>query len=165
MKRILAATLFAATACAHAAPETETAAPETACAPPEVNSMASANDFEATLALLHTALDSRSLTTFAVIDHAKGAASIGETLRPTTVTIFGNPKGGTPLMQAQQTLALDLPLKILAYEDARGVTQLIWRDLTGIAACHGYAGDMTRIEKINGMVATIASEAAGGAAN
>ena len=55
---------------------------------------------------------------FAMIDHSGEAEKVGLTMRPTKLLIFGNPKGGTPLMQAAPTIAIDLPLKILVWEDA-----------------------------------------------
>lgn len=57
------------------------------------------------------------LTVFARINHAAGAAKIGKTLRPTQVIIFGNPQGGTPFIECAQTVGIDLPLKILVWED------------------------------------------------
>ncbi|MBL3591817.1 MAG: DUF302 domain-containing protein [gamma proteobacterium endosymbiont of Lamellibrachia anaximandri] len=57
---------------------------------------------------------------FARIDHAKGAAKIGKTLRPTQLLIFGSPKAGTPLMKSDQRVGLDLPLKVLVWKDAEG---------------------------------------------
>ena len=69
---------------------------------------------------LLAALAERNMTVFARIDHAAGAASAGLTLRPTEVVIFGNPKGGTALMQDRQTAGIDLPLKALVWQDADG---------------------------------------------
>jgi uncharacterized protein (DUF302 family) len=77
------------------------------------------------------------LIVFARIDHAQGAASVGMPLRPTQLLIFGNPKGGTPLMQDQQTAGIDLPLKMLAWEDAGGKVWLTWNDAEWIAQRHG----------------------------
>jgi uncharacterized protein (DUF302 family) len=76
------------------------------------------------------------LTVFDRIDHAAGAASAGLTLRPTTVLIFGSPAGGTPLMQSAQTLGLDLPLRILAWEDVHGQVWVTFHDLHALAARH-----------------------------
>src|SRR3972149_2702274 len=67
-----------------------------------------------------TVLRSRGMTVFARIDHAAEAEKAGLKLRPTQLLIFGNPKGGTPLMVAAPTVAIDLPFKALAWEDARG---------------------------------------------
>jgi uncharacterized protein (DUF302 family) len=63
-------------------------------------------------------LKSKNITVFARVDHAAGAASVGMPLRPTELLIFGNPKAGTPLMQSNQTIGIDLPLKVLGWEDA-----------------------------------------------
>jgi uncharacterized protein (DUF302 family) len=73
---------------------------------------------------LEAALGAKQLTLFARIDHAAGAAEVGMALRPTTVVIFGNARGGTPLMQAQQTIGLDLPLKMLVWEDGDGACRI-----------------------------------------
>jgi uncharacterized protein (DUF302 family) len=86
---------------------------------------------------LETALAQRGITVFARIDHAAGAAAAGLTLRPTTVLIFGNAKTGTPLMQAEQTLGLDLPLRMLAWQDATGNTWLSYRDPAWVVRDHG----------------------------
>jgi uncharacterized protein (DUF302 family) len=69
---------------------------------------------------LLTALAKRDMTVFARIDHAANAAAVGLSLRPTEVVLFGNPKGGTLLMQDQQPAGIDLPLKALDWQDAEG---------------------------------------------
>jgi uncharacterized protein (DUF302 family) len=79
----------------------------------------------------------RGMTVFARIDHAAGAAKIGKTLRPTQVIIFGNPKGGTPFIECAQTVGIDLPLKVLVWEDASGVVWLGYNDLAYLAQRHG----------------------------
>src|SRR5258708_22621803 len=81
-----------------------------------------------TMDRLEAALRAAEVTIFARIDHAAGAATIGETLRPTEVLVFGNPKGGTPLMQAAQTIGIDLPLKALIWRDAAGAPRLSYHD-------------------------------------
>ena len=80
---------------------------------------------------------SHGLTIFARVDHAGGAAQVSMPLRPTEVLFFGNPKGGTPLMQDHQTAGLDLPLKALAWEDAEGHTQIAYNDPQYIVRRHG----------------------------
>jgi uncharacterized protein (DUF302 family) len=82
---------------------------------------------------LETALRAKGVTIFARIDHAAGAASAEMSLRPTEVLIFGNPKAGTPLMQANQTIGLDLPLKILAWQDAEDKVWLTYSDPVWLA--------------------------------
>lgn len=79
----------------------------------------------------------RGLTVFARIDHAAGAAKVGKTIRPTEVIVFGNPQGGTPLMECAQTAGIDLPLKALVWEDAQGQVWLGYNDPAFIAARHG----------------------------
>ena len=79
----------------------------------------------------------RGLTIFARIDHAAGATRIGKTLRPTEVLIFGNPQGGTPLMECAQTMGIDLPLKALVWEDAQGQVWLGYNDPAWLASRHG----------------------------
>ena len=81
----------------------------------------------------------RGLTVFARIDHAAGATRIGKTLRPTEVLIFGNPQGGTPLMECAQTMGIDLPLKALVWEDAQGQVWLGYNDPAWLVNRHGAA--------------------------
>jgi uncharacterized protein (DUF302 family) len=81
-------------------------------------------------------VESKGLTVFCRIDHAAGAVAAGLQLRPTTVVIFGNAKGGTPLMQASQTIGIDLPLKVLAWEDAGGQAWLSYNDPVWLAERH-----------------------------
>src|SRR5260370_33574743 len=74
---------------------------------------------------------------FAHIDHAAGAAAVGLSLRPTELLIFGNARGGTPLMELVQTAGIDLPMKALVWQDASGVTWLSYNNPTWIAKRHG----------------------------
>jgi uncharacterized protein (DUF302 family) len=92
-----------------------------------------------TAARLEAALKQRNLTLFARIDHAAGAAKIGQTLRPTEVFIFGNPQGGTPLMTCQQSAGIDLPLKALIWQDGNGQTWFGYNNPTWLATRHGAA--------------------------
>ena len=73
-----------------------------------------------TMDRLEAEVKGKGLTVFAHIDHAAGAAAIGLSLDPTDLLIFGNAKGGTPLMQALQTVGIDLPLKVLVWQDPQG---------------------------------------------
>ncbi|NIO43765.1 MAG: DUF302 domain-containing protein [Burkholderiales bacterium] len=79
----------------------------------------------------------RGLTVFARIDHGAGATKVGKTLRPTELLIFGNPNAGTPFMQCSQTVAIDLPLKALVWEDGSGQVWVGYNDPAYIAARHG----------------------------
>lgn len=80
---------------------------------------------------------SKGLNVFARIDHAAGAAKVGKALRPTEVLIFGNPQGGTPLMECAQSFAIDLPLKALVWEDASSQVWLGYNDPMYLAERHG----------------------------
>ena len=90
-----------------------------------------------TMDRLETEVKSKGLTVFARIDHAAGAAAVGLQLRPTELLIFGNAKGGTPLMLAAQTMGIDLPLKVLVWQDASGKTWLSYNDPSWLAKRHG----------------------------
>ncbi|MGF6774967.1 DUF302 domain-containing protein [Paraburkholderia sp. GAS334] len=88
-------------------------------APAAVVTLQSRFDFDRTAELVTQALTSRGMTIFADIDQAAAAAKAGTTLRPTRLILFGNPKGGTPVMQANPHAALELPLKIVIWQDAQ----------------------------------------------
>jgi uncharacterized protein (DUF302 family) len=92
---------------------------------------------EETLDRLQSVVESHELTVFARIDHAAGAARIGASLRPTALLIFGNPRGGTPFMQCAQSVAIDLPLKALVWEDADSRVWIGYNDPAYLAARHG----------------------------
>ncbi|TGP26578.1 DUF302 domain-containing protein [Mesorhizobium sp. M1D.F.Ca.ET.184.01.1.1] len=102
------------------------------------------------------------LRVFARIDHAAGAHEIGVPLRPTEVLIFGHPKGGTPLMQDRQLAGIDLPIKALAWEDARGQVWLSYNDAYWLADRHGL-GDASRaaVAAIAAGMAKVVAAAAG----
>ena len=90
-----------------------------------------------TIDLLISIIESRGMTVFARIDHAGNALETGLFLRPTELIIFGNPKAGTLLMQDNQTSGIDLPVKILAWEDEQGKAWLTYNDINWIAERHG----------------------------
>ena len=91
---------------------------------------------KATLDKFESIAKERGLTVFARIDHAAGAAKVGKSLRPTELLIFGNPQGGTPLMECAQSAGIDLPLKALAWEDAQGQSWLGYNDPAYLAKRH-----------------------------
>jgi uncharacterized protein (DUF302 family) len=92
---------------------------------------------EETIKRIEAEIRSRGMTVFAHIDHTAGAAAVGLSLRPTDVLLFGNARGGTPLMQSIQTIGIDLPLKMLVWRDAAGDTWLSYNDPYWIAKRHG----------------------------
>ena len=92
---------------------------------------------EETMKRLEAEVKAKGLTVFARVDHAAGAAAVGMSLRPTDLLIFGNAKGGTPLMQQAQTVGIDLPLKALVWQDEQGATWLSYNDPAYLAGRHG----------------------------
>jgi uncharacterized protein (DUF302 family) len=94
-----------------------------------------------TMDRLEAEVKARGMTAFARIDHAAGAAAAGLALRPTEVLIFGNARAGTPLMQAVQTVGLDLPLRALVWQDASGDTWLSYNDPAWLSQRHGISGE------------------------
>ncbi len=113
-----------------------------------------------TMHRLEAEVRARGMTVFAHIDHAAGAAAAGLPLRPTDLLIFGNAKGGTPLMQALQTIGIDLPLKALVWQDAAGITWLSYNDPHWTAQRHGL-DDATKatVEAMSGALKAIAGKA------
>jgi uncharacterized protein (DUF302 family) len=110
---------------------------DTASAADGLVEVKSAHSVKETITRFETTAKERGLIIFARIDHAAGAQKIGKTLRPTELLIFGNPQGGTPMMECAQTTGIDLPLKALAWEDAAGQVWLGYNDPQYLAARHG----------------------------
>lgn len=93
-------------------------------------------------------LGRRKIEVFARIDHGAGAAAVDLMLRPTELLLFGHPRSGTPLMQAAQTIGIDLPLKMLAWEDAAGGRHLAWNDLIYLARRHRVSEHLPAVEML-----------------
>ena len=100
----------------------------------------------------------RGLSVFARIDHSAGAAKVGKTLRPTEVLIFGNPQGGTALMECAQSAGIDLPLKALVWEDSSAQVWLGYNDPAYLAARHG-APQCPAVENLTKALAGLAAAA------
>jgi len=120
----------------------------------------SQSDFATTNARLKTAIESRGLTLFTMVDHAAGAAKVDQTLAPNTLYIFGNPKAGTPLMLANPALGLDLPLKANVREE-NGQVFVTVSDIRAITAAAGVTEPAQVINNIAGALDAIAKEATG----
>ena len=105
-------------------------------------------------------LKERGMTLFNRIDHAEGARTVGMELRPTEVLIFGNPKGGTPLMVCEQSVGIDLPLKMLVWEDEGKTTWVAYTDPGYLKDRHGIAGCGEVLRKMKGFLEELASDAA-----
>lgn len=97
---------------------------------------------EATVKHLEDILAAKSVKLFAVIDHSGEAEKAGLQLRPTKVLIFGNPKAGTPLMAAAPTVAIDLPMKILIWEDDAGKVWISYNSPAYLKERHGVPEDL-----------------------
>jgi uncharacterized protein (DUF302 family) len=158
MNRLAAICSFSLLLAARATPAPVAA--EAAPAAAAVVATASARGFEETLAAVKAGAEKRGFTVFSVIDHAAGAAAAGETLRPMTLVIFGNPKGGAPLMRAAPTIGIDLPLKALAYEDAAAGVVIATPDIDWLFDEHGLVGLEAPKAKVRAALAAIAARAA-----
>lgn len=101
-----------------------------------------------TLDRLTRVLKQHGMTVFARVDHAAGARNVGLALRPTQVLIFGNPNLGTLLMQGRQTAGIDLPMKALAWKDAKGRVWLSYNDPQYIVERHHIRGRGDVVKKI-----------------
>jgi uncharacterized protein (DUF302 family) len=97
-----------------------------------------------TMDRLAAAVTTRGISIMARIDHAAAAAAIGMELRPTEVLIFGNPRAGTPLMQAVQTVGIDLPLNVPVWQEGDGMTWLAYNDPQWLAKRHGIDAGLDR---------------------
>jgi uncharacterized protein (DUF302 family) len=115
----------------------------------------SALPFADTVERLEATIKDRGLTQFAKIDHAAGAKQVGQELRPTMLIIFGSPAVGTPLIQAQQTMGLALPLKALVWQDAGGKVWIGYDAPADMAKERGIAADHPIIQKISGALGAI----------
>lgn len=101
-----------------------------------------------TLDRLEQALTGKGMTIFTRIDHAEGAAKTGRNLPPTVLLIFGNPDIGTRLMQSRQTVAIDLPLKLLVWEDTAGQVWIAYNDADYLVKRHAIIGIDPVMEKM-----------------
>lgn len=114
-----------------------------------LTSIKSPYDVMETMDRLESNVKEKGMRVFARIDHAEGAQQTGQDLRPTQLLIFGNPKAGTPLMQCQQQVAIDLPQKMLVWEDADGQVWLGYNDPRYLVRRHDISGCNEVIEKIS----------------
>jgi len=112
-----------------------------------------------TMDKLESAVRGRGFKVFTRIDHTAGAQSVDMELRPTQLLIFGNPQGGTPLMQNAQTMGIDLPLKALVYKDAGGQVQLAFNHPAFLVARHDLKNGDKIIDKMRGLLEKLAAAA------
>ena len=117
-------------------------------------------DFEATYSILKNTIGANpNLTIMFELDHSKNAKSKDLNLRPTRVIIFGNPNLGTPLMQSQASLAIDLPQKIVVYQLEDGTVQVGYNDPVYLKERHGLVGQDELLTKISNALNTITDNA------
>jgi uncharacterized protein (DUF302 family) len=104
----------------------------------------SKHSVDETLGKLQAILQVKGIAVFALIDHSGEAEKVGMKMRPTKLLIFGNPKGGTPLMVAVPSIAIDLPLKILVWQDDQGKVWVSYNSPEYLAERHGLPPNLTQ---------------------
>ena len=104
----------------------------------------SKHSVDETLGKLQAILQAKGIAVFALIDHSGEAEKVGMQMRPTKLLIFGNPKGGTPLMVAAPSIAIDLPLKILIWQDDQGKVWVSYNSPEYLAERHGLPPNLTQ---------------------
>jgi uncharacterized protein (DUF302 family) len=120
----------------------------------------SSNGPEETMNRFEAAVRAQGLTVFAQVDHAAGAAAVGLSLLPTELLLFGNARGGTPLMEAVQTIGIDLPLKVLVWQGAGGDTWLSYNDPAWLARRHGIGQESgAAVAAMTGLLQALATAA------
>lgn len=102
---------------------------------------------------LEEVVQEAGLRVFARFDHALGAASVDMALPPTQLLIFGNPQLGTPLMQSERTIGLDLPLRVLVWQDAEGQVQVTYTDPAALRELFGITDQDPLFERMTGALA------------
>jgi len=119
----------------------------------------SSNDVDTTVTKLVGILESKGMNVFGQVNHAEGAMKAGLKLRPTQLVIFGNPKVGTPLMQCSQSIAIDLPQKMLAWEAEDGTVYLSYNDPSYLKDRHSTEECDAVFEKVSGALSNFAKAA------
>jgi len=120
----------------------------------------SAHDVAATMDKLEAIVTEKGMKVMARVNHGANAEKAGMELRPTELLIFGNPKVGTPLMKCSQSIAIDLPQKMLVWQDADGKTFLAFNDPAYLKGRHATAGCDAVFEKVSGALNAFANAAA-----
>lgn len=129
------------------APDQESTATDGGTDAEGIVTVTSEDSVEETVSRIQGDIEGSDLTLMTTVDHASNAESAGEDLPPTTLLVFGNPTVGTPLMQAKRSVAIDLPQKMLVWDDD-GQTRVSYNDPQYLADRHGIEGQDDRIEQI-----------------
>jgi uncharacterized protein (DUF302 family) len=125
----------------------------------ELVTLPSGHGVSETVERMKALLEKKKIQVFAHIDHAEAAKKVGLSLRPTQVLIFGNPQAGTPLMQSRQTIGLDLPLRVLIWEDEAGKVWLTYRRPSFLAERHQVSGQDDAVKALDDGLAALARAA------
>ncbi len=129
-------------------------------ADPGIETVPSANKFSDTVSLFKTALSSKGIKLAFELDHQANGASVGESLGKTHLLLFGNPKLGTPLMRSARSMGIDLPMKVLIWEDAKGKTFLTYNDPQYLANRHGIKDNAATFKKMSKVLKSLTTAAA-----
>ncbi len=121
----------------------------------------SAYSVSETVDRMAAAVEAAGAKVFARVDHAAGAKAVGLDLRPTQMLMFGNPKLGTPALQAAQSAGLDLPLRVVVYEDDAGDVILAYHFPSTLSAVHGIPADAAVLTRMTGALAKLTNKATG----
>jgi len=124
-------------------------------------SIGSSHDVAKTVDRLDKVVSAAGFRVFARIDHGKAAKGVDIALKPVELLIFGKPKAGSLLMQSQPSVAIDLPMKYLVWEDAQGLVKIGWNEPAWIAARHGITDRGKLVQKMTGALRKLATKAAG----
>ncbi|MDA8093852.1 MAG: DUF302 domain-containing protein [Betaproteobacteria bacterium] len=111
-----------------------------------------------TMERLEKALQAKGMTLFALINHSAEAEKVGMKMRPTQLLIFGNPKGGTRLMNAAPTVAIDLPMKAIVWQGPKGHVWLAYNTMEYLKTRHDIKGMGQLIGKLDGMLDTVTNQ-------
>ena len=122
-------------------------------------SVKSSHDVKVTADRLENILNQKGMTVFIRINHSAGAQKVGKKLRPTELVVFGNPKVGTPLMQCNQSVGIDLPQKALIWQDDKGQVWLSYNDPNYLVLRHGLSQCAEVIKKIEKALGNFAKAA------
>jgi len=122
-------------------------------------SLTSTHGVNSTTERLENIIKEKGMNVIAIVDHAAGAENIGEKLRPTKLILFGNPQAGTPLMQSSQRVAIDLPQKMLIWEDEQGKVWITYNKPEYLAGRHDINGCDGLIGQIGNALEGLAKQA------
>ena len=126
---------------------------------PGIVTVVSAAPFDSTLARLERSAVAKGLNVAAKIDHAAAAKRAGQTLRPTTLVIAGNPAAGTPLMVADQTMGVELPLRFLVWQGEDGKARVSYDPIKSIAARHHASGHDELLTRMTNAIESVVQAA------